>query len=85
MIYLFQLTVSTVYYSYNSIVSLPFLFVCFGKDPVQKITLAVSNLQHSVYYWSSLLGMKVMEKSEEKKTVLMGFTETQVGSLRALF
>ncbi|TSQ46644.1 Glyoxalase domain-containing protein 4 [Bagarius yarrelli] len=46
-------------------------------DPVQKITLAVSDLQRSVYYWSSLLGMKVMEKMEGKKSVLMGFSESQ--------
>ncbi|KAF4085893.1 hypothetical protein AMELA_G00100130 [Ameiurus melas] len=46
-------------------------------DPVQKITLAVSDLQCSVHYWSSLLGMKVMEKSEEKKSVLMGFSDSQ--------
>lgn len=46
-------------------------------DPAQKITLAVSDLQRSVHYWSSLLGMKVMEKSDEKKSVLMGFSESQ--------
>ncbi|KAB5550185.1 hypothetical protein PHYPO_G00050920 [Pangasianodon hypophthalmus] len=46
-------------------------------DPVQKITLAVSDLQRSVHYWSSLLGMKVMEKCEEKKSVLMGFSDSQ--------
>lgn len=55
-----------------------------GIDPVQKITLAVSDLQRSVHYWSSLLGMKVMEKSEEKKSVLMGFSDSQVGSERQL-
>ncbi|XP_030633121.1 glyoxalase domain-containing protein 4 [Chanos chanos] len=46
-------------------------------DPVQKVSLGVSDLQRSVHYWSSLLGMKVMEKNEEKKTVLLGFSETQ--------
>ncbi|XP_047017107.1 glyoxalase domain-containing protein 4 isoform X1 [Ictalurus punctatus] len=46
-------------------------------DPVQKITLAVSDLQRSVHYWSSLLGMKMMEKCEEKKSVLMGFSDSQ--------
>ncbi|NP_001188167.1 glyoxalase domain-containing protein 4 [Ictalurus punctatus] len=46
-------------------------------DPVQKITLAVSDLQRSVHYWSSLLGMKMMEKCEEKKSVLMGFADSQ--------
>ncbi|KAM9468551.1 glyoxalase domain-containing protein 4 [Clarias gariepinus] len=47
------------------------------SDAVQKITLAVSDLQRSVHYWSSLLGMKVIEKSEEKKSVLMGFSDSQ--------
>ncbi|XP_056230795.1 glyoxalase domain-containing protein 4 [Seriola aureovittata] len=47
------------------------------KDPVQKVCLGVSDLQRSTHYWTTLLGMKVMEKNEEKKTVLMGFTDTQ--------
>ncbi|KAJ7995575.1 hypothetical protein DPEC_G00246010 [Dallia pectoralis] len=47
------------------------------NDPVQKVCLAVSDLQKSTHYWSSLLGMKVMERNEEKKTVLMGFSDTQ--------
>lgn len=49
-----------------------------GKDPIQKVSLAVSDLQRSVHYWSSLLGMKVIEKNEAKKTVLMGFSDNQV-------
>ncbi|KAL0973210.1 hypothetical protein UPYG_G00200370 [Umbra pygmaea] len=47
------------------------------SDPVQKVCLAVSDLQKSTHYWSFLLGMKVMERNEEKKTVLMGFSDTQ--------
>uniref|UniRef100_A0A8C8C028 VOC domain-containing protein n=1 Tax=Oncorhynchus tshawytscha TaxID=74940 RepID=A0A8C8C028_ONCTS len=47
------------------------------NDPVQKVCLAVSDLPKSTHYWSSLLGMKVMERNEEKKTVLLGFTDTQ--------
>ncbi|XP_010863622.1 glyoxalase domain-containing protein 4 [Esox lucius] len=47
------------------------------KDPVQKVSLAVSDLQKSTYYWSTLLGMKVMERNEGGKTVLMGFSDTQ--------
>lgn len=47
-------------------------------DPVQKVCLGVSDLQRSTHYWSSLLGMKVVEKNEDKKTVLMGFGDTQV-------
>lgn len=47
------------------------------SDPVQKVCLAVSDLQRSVHYWSSLLGMSVVEKDETKKTVLMGFSDSQ--------
>uniref|UniRef100_UPI003AACC97F glyoxalase domain-containing protein 4 isoform X2 n=1 Tax=Centroberyx gerrardi TaxID=166262 RepID=UPI003AACC97F len=48
-----------------------------ANDPVQKVCLAVSDLQRSTHYWTALLGMKLMEKNEEKKTVLMGFADTQ--------
>lgn len=48
------------------------------SDPVQKVCLGVSDLQRSTRYWTTLLGMKVMEKNEQKKTVLMGFADTQV-------
>ncbi|XP_044059054.1 glyoxalase domain-containing protein 4 isoform X2 [Siniperca chuatsi] len=54
------------------------------SDPVQKVCLGVSDLQRSTHYWSTLLGMKVMEKNEEKKTVLMGFADTQLPELEAL-
>ncbi|XP_076833590.1 glyoxalase domain-containing protein 4 [Brachyhypopomus gauderio] len=47
------------------------------SDPVQKVSLAVSDLQRSLHYWSTLLGMKVMETSEERKSVLLGFSENQ--------
>lgn len=50
-------------------------------DPVQKVCLGVSDLQRSTRYWTTLLGMKVMEKNEEKKTVLMGFADTQVSQV----
>ncbi|XP_075892458.1 glyoxalase domain-containing protein 4 isoform X2 [Nelusetta ayraudi] len=42
-----------------------------------KVCLGVSDLQGSTRYWMTLLGMKVMERNEEKKTVLLGFSETQ--------
>ncbi|TRY94639.1 hypothetical protein DNTS_021556 [Danionella cerebrum] len=48
-----------------------------AHDPVQKVSLAVSDLQHSVHYWAGLLGMKVIEKNEEKKTAVMGFSDNQ--------
>ncbi|XP_046891717.1 glyoxalase domain-containing protein 4 isoform X2 [Hypomesus transpacificus] len=47
------------------------------NDPVQKVCLAVSDLERSTHYWSSLLGMQVMERNEEKKTVLLGFGDSQ--------
>ncbi|XP_066552466.1 glyoxalase domain-containing protein 4 [Amia ocellicauda] len=46
-------------------------------DPVQKVTLAVSDLQRSTAYWSSLLGMQVFERDEGRRTVLLGFSDTQ--------
>ncbi|XP_072248322.1 glyoxalase domain-containing protein 4 isoform X2 [Leuresthes tenuis] len=46
-------------------------------DPVQKVCLGVSNLQKSTHYWATLLGMTVMDKNEEKKTVLLGFADSQ--------
>ncbi|XP_029553296.1 glyoxalase domain-containing protein 4-like [Salmo trutta] len=46
------------------------------NDPVQNVSLAWSDLQESIHCCSSLLGMKVKENNEEKKTVLMGFTDT---------
>lgn len=58
-------------------------FTC--TDPVQKVCLGVSDLQRSTHYWNRLLGMKVMEKNEEKKTVLLGFGDTQVSQLFVIF
>ncbi|XP_069040308.1 glyoxalase domain-containing protein 4 [Lepisosteus oculatus] len=46
-------------------------------DPVQKVSLAVSDLQRSTHYWATLLGMRVFERNEEKRTVLLGFAESQ--------
>lgn len=57
---------------------LPVTFDRLSLDPVQKVCLGVSDLQRSTHYWTTLLGMKVMERNEEKKTVLLGFSETQV-------
>lgn len=50
-------------------------------DPVQKVSLAVSDLQRSTHYWTTLMGMKVVDKNEEKKTVLVGYTDTQVSPI----
>uniref|UniRef100_A0A3Q3X9M6 VOC domain-containing protein n=1 Tax=Mola mola TaxID=94237 RepID=A0A3Q3X9M6_MOLML len=48
-----------------------------SADPVQKVCLGVSDLQRSTHYWTELLGMKVMGKNEENKTVLLGFADSQ--------
>uniref|UniRef100_A0A3P9JDW2 Glyoxalase domain-containing protein 4 n=1 Tax=Oryzias latipes TaxID=8090 RepID=A0A3P9JDW2_ORYLA len=45
--------------------------------PVQKVCLGVSDLQRSIHYWKTLLGMKVMDRNDKKKTVLLGFSDTQ--------
>lgn len=47
------------------------------SDPVQKVCLAVSDLQRSTRYWSTLLGMNVLARNEQRKTVLMGFADSQ--------
>uniref|UniRef100_A0A8D0AY99 Glyoxalase domain-containing protein 4 n=1 Tax=Salvator merianae TaxID=96440 RepID=A0A8D0AY99_SALMN len=47
------------------------------EDPMLKVTLAVSNLQMSLDYWSKLLGMKVYEKDESKQKVLLGYADNQ--------
>ncbi|XP_067421904.1 glyoxalase domain-containing protein 4 isoform X2 [Emydura macquarii macquarii] len=47
------------------------------QDPVLKVTLAVSNLQKSVGYWSDLLGMKIYETDEEKQRALLGYADNQ--------
>ncbi|XP_036264318.1 glyoxalase domain-containing protein 4 isoform X2 [Pipistrellus kuhlii] len=46
-------------------------------DPVLKVTLAVSDLQKSLNYWSNLLGMKIYEKDEEKQRALLGYADNQ--------
>lgn len=55
------------------------LSFCALPDPVLKVTLAVSNLQRSVNYWSKFLGMKVYDKDEDKQKVLLGYADNQVG------
>ncbi|NP_001085671.1 glyoxalase domain containing 4 L homeolog [Xenopus laevis] len=46
-------------------------------DPVQKVALAVSDLQKSLHYWSNLLGMKIYSKDETKKKALLGYADNQ--------
>ncbi|XP_078536006.1 glyoxalase domain-containing protein 4 [Lissotriton helveticus] len=47
------------------------------SDPVQKVTLAVSELQKSLNYWSGILGMKVYDHDKEKKRALLGYADNQ--------
>jgi catechol-2,3-dioxygenase len=44
-------------------------------DPVEKISLAVSNLKNSTDYWQGLLKMKVIKQSN--KTVELTYGEGQ--------
>ncbi|XP_057366242.1 glyoxalase domain-containing protein 4-like [Daphnia carinata] len=44
-------------------------------DPVQKVALASSNKDHSLKYWSELLGLKVYSQSE--KQALLGYADDQ--------
>lgn len=46
-----------------------------------KVTLAVSDLQKSLNYWSNLLGMNIYEKDEEKQRALLGYADNQVRDL----
>lgn len=45
------------------------------KDPVEKISLAVSNLERSIKYWHGLLKMKIVNKSE--KSVQLSYGDGQ--------
>ena len=50
------------------------IYIC-ATDPVKKVTLASSDLEKSVNYWSGLLQMKVHEKSDNK--AVLGFGDDQ--------
>jgi hypothetical protein len=47
-----------------------------GGDKLTKASLATSDLDRSIKYWSELLQMKVLER--EEKRVLMSFGDNQV-------
>ncbi|OBS80678.1 hypothetical protein A6R68_21134 [Neotoma lepida] len=47
------------------------------SDPVLKVTLAVTDFQKSLNYWSNLLGMKIYEHDEEKQRALLGYGDNQ--------
>lgn len=44
-------------------------------DPVEKVTLASSNLQKSIDYWHGILGLKLFNQTKE--SAVFGFSETQ--------
>ncbi|XP_063239146.1 glyoxalase domain-containing protein 4 [Bacillus rossius redtenbacheri] len=45
------------------------------RDPVEKVSLASSNLKRSIEYWNGLLGFKIYEQST--KSVLLGIADDQ--------
>ncbi|KAF2886214.1 hypothetical protein ILUMI_19958 [Ignelater luminosus] len=45
------------------------------KDPVEKVTLACSDLKKSTRYWNEILGLKIFEQTE--KSVTVGFQENE--------
>ncbi|KAH0511477.1 Glyoxalase domain-containing protein 4 [Microtus ochrogaster] len=47
------------------------------SDPVLKVTLAVTDFQKSLNYWSNLLGMKIYEQDKEKQRALLGYADNQ--------
>lgn len=46
-----------------------------GHDPVEKVTLASSDLKASVEYWTTIAGMKVF--SQDDSTAVVGFDDEQ--------
>jgi len=46
-----------------------------GDDPVEKVTLASSDLKASVEYWTTIAGMKVFSQTE--LTALVGYNDEQ--------
>nr|XP_033777796.1 glyoxalase domain-containing protein 4 isoform X1 [Geotrypetes seraphini] len=46
-------------------------------DPVQKVTLGVSDLEKALNYWSILIGMKIYDKDKEKQRAVLGFADDQ--------
>ncbi|XP_039292908.1 glyoxalase domain-containing protein 4 isoform X2 [Nilaparvata lugens] len=44
-------------------------------DPVEKVTLASSNLSNTIKYWNGILGMKIL--SQQDKSVLLSFGDNQ--------
>lgn len=47
------------------------------KDPVQKVSLAVSDLQRALNYWTKLLGMKIYHRDDTNMVVQLCFEDDQ--------
>ncbi|KAH0944926.1 hypothetical protein HN011_001363 [Eciton burchellii] len=45
------------------------------NDPVEKVTLCSSNLEHTIAYWKDILGLKIFDRKD--KSVLIGYSEDQ--------
>lgn len=52
-----------------------FISPLIALDPVQKVTLASSNKDLSLKYWSGLLGLKLF--ADENSQLLLGYSENQ--------
>eukprot|EP00794_Sanderia_malayensis_P014014 gene14014-15472_t len=46
-----------------------------GHDPVQMVTLGVTNLQKSIDYWNGIIGMNIIRQSD--KNAVLNFTNEQ--------
>ncbi|XP_026476938.1 glyoxalase domain-containing protein 4-like [Ctenocephalides felis] len=46
-------------------------------DPVVKVSLSCSDLQNTVNYWNSILGLKMYEKDDAAKRAVFGFADNQ--------
>ncbi|XP_032901605.1 glyoxalase domain-containing protein 4 isoform X2 [Amblyraja radiata] len=47
------------------------------KDPVQKVSLAVSDLQRAINYWTKLLGMKIYDRDDTNMVAQLCFADDQ--------
>lgn len=45
------------------------------SDPVEKVTLACSDLKKSIHYWNEIVGLKIFEETD--KSVVVGFQENE--------
>ncbi|KAL0105933.1 hypothetical protein PUN28_015981 [Cardiocondyla obscurior] len=46
-----------------------------NSDPVEKVTLCSSNLEHTIAYWKDILKLKIFDRKD--KSVLMGYGKDQ--------